>query len=332
MVVLSAWLIGGLYLDGWAHIHIPSLETFFTPWHAVLYSGFFAMAAALVVTLVRNRRQGGVLASALPAGYGLSMVGAILFLIAGVGDMVWHVVFGIEDGVEGLVSPTHLALALGGGWMVAGPLRAALGRAEAPGQRWLARIPVALSMTVLLSLLTFFTEYASPFGSTLVAETPGGQGPGAMFVHQGLGLASILLQAALLMGLVLYVIRSVRLPLGSLTIVLSINTALMAIIHDRYLATGPYPLIVAVALAGVIADILYWWLEPSARRVGALRCFAFATPAVLYLSYFLAVMVTARIGWSVHLWTGSIVLAGGVGWLLSYLVVPPRGTPARDLS
>ena len=41
--LLSLWIIAGLYLDGSAHHHIPDLiETFFTPWHAVLYSGFLA--------------------------------------------------------------------------------------------------------------------------------------------------------------------------------------------------------------------------------------------------------------------------------------------------
>ena len=54
---------------------------------------------------------------------------------------------------------------------------------------------------------------------------------------------------------------------------------------------------------------------------------AFAIPAVQYLFYFLAVMVWAGVAWSVHLWTGAIVIAGGVGWLLSYLVVAPGGLP-----
>src|SRR5262245_38823285 len=58
MTILGAWLLGGLYLDGWAHIHVPGLETFFTPWHAVLYSGYLAGAMALLVTCVRNRRRG----------------------------------------------------------------------------------------------------------------------------------------------------------------------------------------------------------------------------------------------------------------------------------
>ena len=40
----------GSYVDLWAHTHIPQLETFFTPWHAVLY-GSFALAAAVLVGL-----------------------------------------------------------------------------------------------------------------------------------------------------------------------------------------------------------------------------------------------------------------------------------------
>src|SRR5262245_28799356 len=35
----AAWLVAGAYLDAWAHTNRSNLETFFTPWHAVLYSG-----------------------------------------------------------------------------------------------------------------------------------------------------------------------------------------------------------------------------------------------------------------------------------------------------
>jgi hypothetical protein len=48
MAALGAVFQGGASLDLWAHVHRPELETFFTPWHAVLYAGFFAMAAAMV--------------------------------------------------------------------------------------------------------------------------------------------------------------------------------------------------------------------------------------------------------------------------------------------
>jgi hypothetical protein len=329
MAALGAWLLGGLYLDGWAHIHVPALESFFTPWHAVLYSGYLAGAAALVVTFYRNRRRGAPRSRALPAGYRLSLVGAFIFLFAGVADMLWHVVFGIEDGVEGLISPSHLALALGGGLMVTGPLRAGLhGPAARATQRWIAEMPLVVSLTLFVSLVTFFTEYASPYGTTWVAKTPGGM----LFLYQSVGLAGFLVQPVVLMGPVLYVLRSRPLPLGSLTFVLSVNVALMAVIHDKFLDTGPLPLIGAAVLAGLVGDALLRWLRPAPDRILAFRAVAFAVPAVQYLLYFIAIMLWAQVSWSVHMWTGAIVIAGGVGWLVSYLVVAPRWSATPHLT
>ncbi len=321
MVALGGWLVGGVYLDGWAHIHVPGLETFFTPWHAVLYSGFLAMTGALCIGLARGRRRGYSLARALPRGYGLSLVGALTFLGGGLVDMLWHILFGVESDLEALLSPTHLVLALGGSLMVTGPLRAALHRAADGAPGWLARLPMVLSLTLFLSLLTFFTEYASPYGSTWVA-TADRPAAGRVFVHQAIGLTTILFGSALLMGPVLVVVRRRPLPAGGLTLILLLNTTLMTVIHDKFLATGPGPLVLAAAGAGLASDLLSWRLRPSEDRVHALRVYAFITPALLYLGYFLAVRLTVGIWWSVHLWTGTIVLAGIVGWLLSYLLVP----------
>jgi len=36
---------------------------------------------------------------------------------------------------------------------------------------------------------------------------------------------------------------------------------------------------------------------------------------------------TRGIGWSPHLWLGVVVFAGIIGWLLSYLLLPPRVAP-----
>jgi hypothetical protein len=179
------------------------------------------------------------------------------------------------------------------------------------------------SLTLFLSLITFFTEYASPYGTTWVAMAPESGTRGAAFLYHSVGLAGFLIQPAVLMALVLFVLRSRPLPLGSLTLLLSVNVASMAIIHDKYLDTGPYPLIGAAVLAGLAGDVLLWWLRPSPDRIQAFRTVAFAIPAVQYLLYFVAIMVWARVTWSVHLWTGAIVIAGGVGWLVSYLVVAP---------
>lgn len=79
--------------------------------------------------------------------------------------------------------------------------------------------------------------------------------------------------------------------------------------------------VVAVA-AGVIGDVLRGVLRPSPSHVVALRAFAFALPAV-YVSLYLGVVVlTTGTWWTVHFLTGSIVLCGVVGLLLSFLLAP----------
>src|SRR5258708_10428205 len=60
MVVVSVWWLGGLFIAGWAHSNIPQLETFFTPWHAVLYSRYLAVAITLIGTILLNLRRSAV--------------------------------------------------------------------------------------------------------------------------------------------------------------------------------------------------------------------------------------------------------------------------------
>jgi hypothetical protein len=56
--LLGLWLLLAVFLDGWAHLHLPGLETFFTPWHAALYSGMLATAAWTGAVIWRNRAPG----------------------------------------------------------------------------------------------------------------------------------------------------------------------------------------------------------------------------------------------------------------------------------
>ena len=49
-IATSVWFVAGIILDNWAHNHFSSIETFFTPWHAVLYSGSIAVAGLIGFT------------------------------------------------------------------------------------------------------------------------------------------------------------------------------------------------------------------------------------------------------------------------------------------
>ena len=108
--LLGLWLVLAVFLDGWAHINLPSLETFFTPWHAALYSGMLATAAWTAVVIWRNRTPGQPLLQAIPPGYRGTAAGVILFGTAGGLDLLWHELLGIEVSLDALVSPTHLLL------------------------------------------------------------------------------------------------------------------------------------------------------------------------------------------------------------------------------
>jgi hypothetical protein len=312
--------VGGLYLDGWAHAHGRVDQSFFTPWHAVFYAGYAATASVLVAAVVRHHGRGYAWRRAVPSGYGLSLLGVVVFALAGCGDMIWHILFGIEAGVQALLSPTHLALALGMGLIVSGPLRAAWPQpAHASG--WATQAPIVLALTSTLSVFTLFTLYAHP----IVQPAAGAGHPYAG--SEAMGVASILVQTELLMGTILLAVRFGSLPAGTLTVMVALNAAGMGFLSIY----GDYPLalVVAASTAGLFADLLRALLRPTARRPLAWRVFAFAVPAVFYLCYFLALVLTEGVAWSVHVWTGAVVLAGIAGWLLSYLILPPRSLERR---
>ena len=324
LVALSGWLLGGLYLDGWAHTHDVGVETFFSPWHGVLYSGYGTAAIVLLLATVRNVTLGYAWRQAAPAGYSLALLGAGLFALGGLGDMAWHLTFGIEIGIEPLLSPTHLLLALGGFLIAGGPLRAAWLRPDRPAPHtWAALLPVVLALAFGLSLFTFFTDYLHPFANTWEAG-PYRPAYDMAYARQAAGLGSIFIQVGILMGFVLLALRRWRLPPGSLTILLGVSTGLMVAMHDIYIDTGPLPLFGVAVLAGLAADALLWALKPAPQRRTAWRVFAFALPAILYTLYYAALALFAGgTWWAVPAWTGAIILAGIVGLLVSFLVLPP---------
>ena len=312
IALLTGWFIGGLFLDGRAHAH-HLVDSFFTPWHAVLYSGYLVSAIGVTGAWLLNQRRGFSWREAIPDGYGLALIGAPLFIVAGAGDMIWHQLFGFEVGIEPLLSPTHLLLAASGLFMVSGPIRAAFRRQHVAGSEgWRALWPMLVSLMLMLSVFTFFTEFAYPFANiSLVIVSRANSA-------KALGAAGILLQAGILMGFFLLALRRWKLPFGAFTFILTVNTFLMGFLIDRYM-------FLPVALVtGLVADVLVKVLQPSDERPASARVFAFVVPTLLYLLYFATLQIVATITWSIHLWLGVSILAGVVGLLLTYLWLPPR--------
>jgi hypothetical protein len=311
LVGFCCWVVGGGYLDAWAHNHLSGLESFWTPWHAVLYSGMLATTAYLLL-LRRSRRARGM-AWDRASGYGLSLAGCGLFAAAGVFDGVWHSILGIETGIYGLISPPHVLLALSTGLIVSGPLRLALGAGRRPAS-W----PAVISAALVLSVLTYLTQFDHPLSNLWAA----GEAPAAVLGlpsrEMQLGILGILVQTGLLAGVVLLLVARLRLPVGSLTAIVGINGFLVTAV-DRIGALS----LLAVGL-GVLGDLLLWGLQPSPERPLRFRLFAALWPAAVYTAYFAALLASRGVWWPSHIWTGAIMLAAVEGWLISHLVLPPR--------
>lgn len=161
ILIGTTWMIVGLYLDGWAHRHVPGLETFFTPWHAVLYSGLAVTTGIILGLGWHNIRNGSPWHRALPPAYQASLVGALVFGASGAVDMFWHLAFGIEESIDALLSPPHLGLAVGFVLLLTGPLRSHAPRSK-HRVSWYARLPQVLTVSYVVAVLAFFTQYAHP--------------------------------------------------------------------------------------------------------------------------------------------------------------------------
>lgn len=326
--LFSAWVLGGLFLDGWAHAELPQLESFFTPWHAVLYSGLLATAGWIVLQSTRGYRRGRRGLRAIPYGYGLGLAGALLFGIAGLSDLAWHTAFGIEEDLSALLSPPHLALGLAAALMITTPARSAWrsgGGEERPSLG--AFLPVLLSVSLLAVAAAFFLAYANAFhvgvaaGGSGASDTPravaqaGGEGD----PRQALELATVLITNILLLVPLLAMLARWRLPLGATTI-LFVSVAAFSTAEHGFEAGE---LILAAVVGGVVGDTLIAMLRPSADRPAAFRTVATATPAALWLAYFAVTALFSDLAWPPELWAGAVVLSAFTGLVLGLLVSPP---------
>jgi hypothetical protein len=306
VAVFGSWMLFGLYLDGWAHT-TDKPETFFSPWHGVLYSGFAAALLWFGLESLRNSRRGGG-ATLVPADR-LTSLGLVLFVAGALGDGLWHEVFGIEVGLEALLSPTHLLLLIGGFLMITGPVRAARDdpAEDAGGLRQF--LPTVVTLTLATAVVSFFTMYLSAFMGVGTYWVRGGSEVRELLEIAGIG--AILVTNVILLAPVLFVLQRWRPPAGTFTILFSTVAIAMA-----GLAAFERPWL---ALAGVVGGVTADALVRSGRSP---RQIAAVVPLTMWTSYFVIVALGPGIGWAPELVAGSVTLTVVCGLLLTTLALP----------
>ena len=311
----SAWLLGGLYWDGWAHGY-GLADSFWTIWHAAFYSGYVAVAAVLFGAIARARPNARTWRGAIPSGYGYAVLGAVIFAFGGVFDAAWHTAFGIETSTDALLSPSHLILGTGIALMVSGPLVASWRRGARGDLAEL--LPAVLSLTALFSLFTFFSLFAGPYAAVI------GQGPRPSGSTLEKTLLGMYLFSGLAVGLALVALRRGTLPFGALTVMFGVNGIAMILMRGHTPLNIQAAFIGVAIAAGVVGDLLVWRLRPSIARVRELRAFAFLLPVEYFAIYLAVVILFLGSGWTIHSLTGTVLLSGVIGLLLSFVFVGGR--------
>ena len=132
--------IGGTSWDVTSHLMLEP-ETFFTPSHTVLYTGVGLLTIATGIGGVLLFRNKELRKKSYATAFKLLIIGSTISLVAGPSDFLWHDTFG----VDGLLSPPHLALITG---MLINSVAVAVGLA-----RIIVHIPVPSTKQRLIKLV-----------------------------------------------------------------------------------------------------------------------------------------------------------------------------------
>jgi hypothetical protein len=322
--VVGLWLAAGFLLDSWAHLHV-SIETFFTPYHAAFYSAMVAGALILAIFARRNRALGFTGFDVLPAAYQSALWGVPIFFLGGIGDLIWHTFFGVEDRVEAVTRPTHLIIGLGVLLVVGAPIRSAL------QQRTLlttlrAQLPLLFALATWLEFIHLGTAYAFDPGAARMYAPPDGVAYGPdyftnttfVLFKTGSGIAIVMLQSLVLMGVCAWTVARFALRPGALTIVFVLGNGMIAAaltndtpILATYLAMS--------VVAGLTGDLILARLHPARSDPVAFGLFGVVVPGAYYGTYFLFTALTGGVWWSWTLTLGAIVWSMLCGLALTLL-------------
>jgi hypothetical protein len=306
-MVFALWTLIGLLVDAYFHSTDPGLETFWTPWHALFYSGFTATAIWLVWITAKRSRPGGHALEWAPAGYAPALAGIGVFAIGGMGDAVWHSIFGVETSLDALLSPTHLLLFVGLLLIVSAPLRAAMsdvrragvdrpGIRPEPGLHTFA--PALASLIITTTVVAFFFQYAWAITETWMVRVPYDPDQGTSELVAALAVVGVIVTTIISFTPLLVASRYWKLPFGAGTILLTAVNVFIALGFDGDLTTVP-----AAIVAGVAFDVL-------AQVRGDRRHLAAIPPAIMWTLHFAIVGHTGRgLGLAPEIWGGAIVFA-----------------------
>jgi hypothetical protein len=318
--VLAAVMVGGVLTDSWAHVNIlDTIESFFTPWHAMLYTGFAAVAAWTFWLAFRRRptmprwwRTGW------PVGYLIGAIGAVGFAVGGLLDMVWHTIFGVETSLDISFSPSHLLLSLSATLLLSSPVRSWW----ATGEGGLRAVSGVLSLGFATVFGGILLTTFSAFTSTAPTRPYDYVNGSASHVSTALGMACYVITTVLLVVPVLLSHRRRPAP-GTATGVVAIVALFACTMYD--LAPTQTAAGAGAIVGAVIADVVLYRLDVTRGRDAWLRLpiAGAVLGGLVWAGHLLGMHLATGLRWPVELWAGTVVVTALVGAGLGMLAERP---------
>lgn len=322
MSALCLTITGGVIADGWSHIRYGADQTVFSPYHLTFYSGAICVLVVLTAITAARLREGFAWSDAVPTGYRGAMVGAAAFLISGALDLAGHAAFGFETGLEIVVSPTHLVLFACWIAAVTGPVFSIAYRTTDTTLSLVESATLAVSAAcTAVALTASLSPFAALSGIPVASTTTGTE---FKAIGDSLGIARVLVQTAILVGVLMWVRSLSRSCVGFNFIYLALFGTLIAGLREQWW------LIWFCAAVGVLWEALPWlgrWFVGPHATDGFT---AMLGPLVLWVgAYAKFAFVDDDFTWDFYLWSGSIAEAVGVGALLYVAIRRPSTLGAR---
>ena len=348
VLLLGLWCLAVLLIDAFAHIAGSVDDTFFTPWHAVWYSGSAAYGAYIVYAIVPEGGMRQLVSEPFKTVNGIEshhkpgVYGIVVFAVSGFGDLIWHETLGVEENTDILLSPTHIGLFVGLIMSVTAPVWSAWAKASSGrnGLRSQALIVFGLgaAWTVLLLMIRYANLWIAPLQNYCYSPVNSFCGNPSYNTALEIGLQSLFLQAALTSVVVALFLKRWRPERGAMFLLFMFHAVGVWVYSEfdaRLLWMG-----VTLALLAEIGMLAYKKIGAhvyislvAASQVVVLLVFSLAEAARLTNTRYWIEGVNIHVipfGWSVHSTFGAIVVCALIGWITSVVAMSPAVPIADD--
>jgi hypothetical protein len=212
------------------------------------------------------------------------LAGLALFAAAGLGDMAWHLAFGIEQDLAALLSPSHLGLFAGG-------------------------------------LHPAFANRGSSDQLRSLGAFPPAQRGYVQDQDIALGVAGIILATVFLLGPVLYLLRRWDLPAGGVLLVAGPQFVLLQALTGF---ADPELAALGVAGTLAVELLRWWLRPSATAPARLRRFCATAPVALWAVWFGGIALRDGGLGWEPEVWAGALFWSGASLLALAVLTVPAQ--------